>query len=131
VYAFFSFFLQALRAMGFPVRTAFILSHEFGYVVPSFSLNSKMPLISLLLPWQSYDWVECCSASMCMWAFHCFCCYWKPALAYVDKIGCMGLFQSSCICWGLFLWQIIWSILEKVQWGSKKACSFVLGWNGL
>jgi hypothetical protein len=42
VYALSSFFLEALRAMSFPLRTAFIVSHKFGYIVPSFSLNSKV-----------------------------------------------------------------------------------------
>ena len=36
VYALFSFFLEALRAMSFPLTTAFIVSHKFGYVVSSF-----------------------------------------------------------------------------------------------
>jgi hypothetical protein len=45
-----SFFWVALRAMSFPLRTAFILSHKFGYVVASFSVNSKKSLISLFLP---------------------------------------------------------------------------------
>jgi hypothetical protein len=44
------FFLEALRAMSFPLRNAFIVSHKFGYVVASFSLNSKKSLISLFLP---------------------------------------------------------------------------------
>jgi hypothetical protein len=33
--------------MSFPLRTAFIVSHKFEYVVASFSLNSKKSLISL------------------------------------------------------------------------------------
>jgi hypothetical protein len=41
VYALSSFFLEVLRAMTFPFRTAFTVSHNFGYVVASFSLNSK------------------------------------------------------------------------------------------
>jgi hypothetical protein len=40
VYAFSNFFLEALRAMSFPLRSAFIVSREFGYVVAPFSLNS-------------------------------------------------------------------------------------------
>ena len=44
-----SFFLEALRAMSFPLRTAFIVSHKCGYVVTSFSLNSKKSLISFFL----------------------------------------------------------------------------------
>ena len=47
VYARSSLFLQALRAMSFPLQTAFILFLKFGYVVASFSLNPKKSLISL------------------------------------------------------------------------------------
>jgi hypothetical protein len=36
-----SFFLEVLRAMSFPLRNSFIVSYKFGYVVASFSLNSK------------------------------------------------------------------------------------------
>jgi hypothetical protein len=45
-----SFFLAALIAMHFPLRTTFNVSHKFGYVVASFSLYSKKSLISLFLP---------------------------------------------------------------------------------
>jgi hypothetical protein len=44
-----SFFLEALRAMSFPLTNAFIVSHKFGYVVASFSLNSKKSLISFFI----------------------------------------------------------------------------------
>jgi hypothetical protein len=37
-----SFFLEALRAMSFHLSTAFIVSHKFGYILPLFSLNSKV-----------------------------------------------------------------------------------------
>ena len=63
-----SFFLEALRAMSFPLRNAFIVSHRFGYDVPSFSLNSKKSLFFLFPPWPSY-WVECCSVPTWMLAF--------------------------------------------------------------
>jgi hypothetical protein len=49
VYALSSFFLEALRAMTFPLRTAFVLYHKFGYIVASFSLNSKQSLISFFI----------------------------------------------------------------------------------
>jgi hypothetical protein len=48
VYAPSSFFLEALRTVSFPLRTAFIVSHKFGYVVASFSLNSKKSLMSYI-----------------------------------------------------------------------------------
>jgi hypothetical protein len=44
VYALSRFFLEALRAMSFPLMTAFIVSLKFGYFVASFSLNSKKSL---------------------------------------------------------------------------------------
>jgi hypothetical protein len=34
VYVLSSFFLEVLRAMSFPLSTAFIVSHKFGHVVP-------------------------------------------------------------------------------------------------
>jgi hypothetical protein len=42
-------FFEALRAMSFLLRTAFIVSHKFGYVVTSFSLNSEKSLISFFI----------------------------------------------------------------------------------
>jgi hypothetical protein len=50
VYALSSFFWEALRAMSFPLSTAFIVSQKIGYVVPSFPLNSKKSLIYFFLP---------------------------------------------------------------------------------
>lgn len=42
MYALSNFLLEALRAMSFPKSfQAFIVSHKFEYVVPSFSLNSR------------------------------------------------------------------------------------------
>ena len=50
VYALSCFFLGALRAMKFPLKNASIVSHKFGYVVASFSLNSKKTLIFFFIP---------------------------------------------------------------------------------
>jgi hypothetical protein len=58
--------------MSFPLSTAFIVSHKFGYTVTSFSLNSKMSLISFFIPsLKSYHCVEYCSDSTFMWGFYC------------------------------------------------------------
>ena len=46
IYVLCSFFLEALRAVSFPLSTAFIVSHKIGCALPSFSLNSKKSLIS-------------------------------------------------------------------------------------
>uniref|UniRef100_A0A8C6MZZ6 Ras-related protein Rab-7a n=1 Tax=Mus spicilegus TaxID=10103 RepID=A0A8C6MZZ6_MUSSI len=91
-----NFFLEALRAMSFLLTTAFIVSHKFGYDVPSFSLNSIKPFISFFI--SPLTKLSLSSASMCTCAFHCFCWYLRPALVRGDLIGCIGLFQSSCIC---------------------------------
>ena len=45
----YSFFFETLRAMCFSLRTAFIVSHTFGYVMASFSLNSNKSLISFFI----------------------------------------------------------------------------------
>ena len=45
-----SLFLDGLRAMNFPLRNDFIVSHRFGYFVASFSLNSNKSLISFFIP---------------------------------------------------------------------------------
>jgi hypothetical protein len=107
VYALSSFFLEVLRAMTFPFRTAFTVSHNFGYVVASFSLNSKKyvfiySFIYLFIPWPRYHCVECCSASTWMSAFYYLCCYWRSALIHGDLIECIRLFRYYFICWGLF-----------------------------
>ena len=49
VYPLSNFFMKALRGMSFPLSTAFIVSHKFEYVVPSFLLNFKMYFLSLFL----------------------------------------------------------------------------------
>jgi hypothetical protein len=41
--------LEALRTMSFPLSTAFIVSHMFGYVVASFSLNYKKSFLYFFL----------------------------------------------------------------------------------
>ena len=50
VYALSSFFLEALIVISFPLRTGFIMPYRFGYVVASFSLNSKKSLFLYSLP---------------------------------------------------------------------------------
>ena len=47
--ALYSFFLEAPRVMSIPLRTAFIVSQKFGYVVASFSFNSKKSSISFYI----------------------------------------------------------------------------------
>jgi hypothetical protein len=70
VYALSSFFLEALIAMGFPLSIAFIVSHKFGYVVASFSLNSKKSLISFLI--SSFTKF---SSSRVLFSFHEYVCF--------------------------------------------------------
>jgi hypothetical protein len=41
--------LRVLRVLRFPLSTSFTVSHRFEYLVTSFSLHSKKPLISSLI----------------------------------------------------------------------------------
>jgi hypothetical protein len=75
VYALSSFFLEALRAMSFPLRTAFIVSHKFGYVVASFSLNSKKSLISFFISSLTKLSLSRVFFSFQVYVCYYFCCY--------------------------------------------------------
>ena len=45
VWDMYNFFVKALSAMNFPLSSAFIVSHKFLYIVPTFSLKSMKSLI--------------------------------------------------------------------------------------
>jgi hypothetical protein len=49
VYALSSFYLKEFKAMSFHLRNVLFVTHKFGYVVASFSLNSKKSLISFFI----------------------------------------------------------------------------------
>ena len=49
MYALSKFITEALSTMSLCLSTAFIVSHKVGYVVVSFSLNSKKSLISFYI----------------------------------------------------------------------------------
>jgi hypothetical protein len=103
----FSFFLKALRALSSPLSTVFIVSHKFGYVITSFSLNSKKSLISFFI----YSLTKL-SLSRALFNFHVyvgfllFLLLLKTSLIQSDLIGGMGLFKPPCICIGLFCDQL-------------------------
>ena len=86
-----SFFLEALRAMSFPLSNAFIVSHSFGYVVASFSLNCKKSLISFFISSLTKE-----SLSRVLFSFHVnvgfllFMLLLKISRVCGDQIGCMG-----------------------------------------
>jgi len=110
------FLFGGTQTYEFSSYTAFIVSHKMGYVAPSFSLNSKKSWISFSLPWPSYHWVECCSASMGL----SFLLILKTSLSlwWSDRIhGIISLFL--CLLRPI-LWLIIWPLLEKVPWGTEK-----------
>jgi hypothetical protein len=91
VYALSTFFLEALRAMSFPLRTSFIVFHKFRCVVASFLLNSKKSLISFFISSLTKESLRrVLSVSTRMLAFYYLCCYWRSVLVCGDQIGCMG-----------------------------------------
>jgi hypothetical protein len=65
-----SFFLEALRAMSFPLSTAFIVSHKFCYDVSSISFNSKKPLIFFFISSMTK-----LSLSRALFSFHVYVCF--------------------------------------------------------
>ena len=123
VYSLSSFFLEALRAMSFLLRTAFMVSHKFGYVLASFLLNSKTSLISFLTK---------LSLSRVLFSFHLnvgfllFILLLKISLSSWWSEGMHGIICIILYLLRPVLWLIMWSILEKVLWGAeKKVCIFL------
>jgi hypothetical protein len=70
-----SFFLEAFKAMSFPLTIAFIVSHRCWYDVSSFSLNSKKPLIYFFTSSLTKVLLNCSLFSFHMYVcvFCCFC----------------------------------------------------------
>ena len=91
---FWNFYLALLLL--YPIRVAMPCHHFHWFFRKSW-------ISFFFLFWPSNHWVECCSFYMSMWVFCCFCFYWSLDLDYVDLIGCMELFQSSCIVQPWFL----------------------------
>ena len=117
VWLFSSFFIWALSAMYFSIRPAFKLSHRFGYVVLSFSLNSmKWCFLSLLLPLPRNDAIEHCSIPKSLWGFCNLCYFWILILSH----GCLKRYRESFHFFNLFVFALLpsmWSILEKTPCG--------------
>ena len=79
--------MEVFSAINFPLSTAFIVPHNFGYIVPSFFFNFRKTLISaLFLSWPRDHHVGSYLISISRWAFLCFCCYWHPALGHSSLI---------------------------------------------
>jgi hypothetical protein len=127
-----TFLMKVLRAVNFPLNTDLVVSHNLGYAMPSFSLNSKKALIlSLFLSWPSYLSLEIYSVSTCVWIF---CCLFlsKNSLIpwWFDNMH--GIISIFLYWLRLLLCPTIWPILEKVPWDAEKNLySFVLVWNVL
>jgi hypothetical protein len=90
VLLFYSFCMNVLSAMIFPVTTAFIVSLKFGYVVSSLFISSLPQWLLHSKLFSFYEYI--CVLLLC--------CCWSPTLIHGDLIGCKGLFQMSDTCWG-------------------------------
>ena len=87
-------FLETLSAMSFPLSTAFIGSHKFGCVVPSFTLHSKRSLISVFI-----SSLTKLSLSSALFSFHVYVGFLIFLMLDPDDLKrCIRLFQCSCIC---------------------------------
>jgi hypothetical protein len=116
-------------AINFPLSTAFIVSHMVGYHASSFSLNSIKSLISFFI-----SSLTKLTLSRELFSFHAYVVFLLYLLLLKSSHGylieCMGLFQSSCICWGLVYIQLygqFWISFHEVL--RKKVHFPVLEWN--
>ena len=98
LYALSSFFLVALR---YKISSSgvFIVSHKFGYILASFSLNSKISLISIF-----FSYLFTLPLRRVLSSFHMNVAFLLFMLLL--KIGCLGQFQYFCIRWGLICDQL-------------------------
>jgi hypothetical protein len=96
------FLTYALKAMNFPLWTAFAVPHRFWQIVYSLPLNYRKFLSSSLISSMTTDhWAMCCSISNCLCIFCCCFCCWILILFHCDQIECRGLFLFAFVCWGL------------------------------
>jgi hypothetical protein len=121
--------MKVRSAMIFPINTAFIVSHEFRYVLPLFSLNSRKFLITFFL----YSLAQK-SFSRCLLNFHeavgflVFLLLLKSSFSplWHDKIyGIIFIFLDLL---RPALWKTIWSVLEKVMSGAEEESIFFCVW---
>ena len=99
----------------------FIVSHDFGYGVYAFLVNSMGSLISLL-------WSSCSSK---LYSFHVFC---ELSVVSLLLISSFILWWPHRIHWviSIFFYLLrltlcprMWSVLEKVPWGAENIYLFV------
>lgn len=88
------FFMYALSAISFPLRTTFIVFYNLGMLCISFYwILGSLQYFSMLMSSWTFLWAQSCSVSMnlyvCSWIFFWF---WYPILIYSDLIGCRDLF---------------------------------------
>ena len=69
VWDFFTFLMLALSALKFPLSTAFVVSHSFGYVGLHFRWIRKYLMSFLFLPWP-----RICSTEHCQFPWPCMLC---------------------------------------------------------
>ena len=126
-----SFFMEAFSAMNLPLNTAFIVSHKFGSVVWSFSLNFRKSLISTFISSLTYWWFR-----WALFNFHVFVGFLELVLLltssfipwWSDKvhwvIPTFFVFVEVCFVtkYVVNFWEVLWG-------AEKKVYSFLFGWN--
>ena len=123
MWAFSLFFMWALSAMYFPLSTAFIVSHRFGYVMSLFLLNSRKTLIFFFISYLTRGWY-----SSWVFSFHEFVGFLGLELllnsnfipSWSDSTKVVTTFFCICGC----LLPIMGWILEKVPWDAEKKVYF-------
>ena len=125
MYALSIFFLEALRAMSFPLRTVFIVSHKFGYVVPSFSLNSRKPLIYFF-----FSYLTKLSLNRVLFIFHVyvgfllFMLLLKISLSLQWSDRMTGIISIFLYLLRPVLWPVMWSVWRRHHEVMRKSICF-------
>lgn len=101
------FFMYALSAFNFPLRTTFIEFYNLGMLCISFYwILGSLQYFSLLMSWCTFVWAQSCSISINLQVFSRFCLSWYPIFIYSDLIGCSDLLYfffylvriALCLC---------------------------------
>ena len=114
------FLILVLITINFPLRTAFIGSYKFWYIMFSFHLSQGMFPIDFFFNPNGCSGA-CGLISIYLWIFQFSSFSWFLVLCYCDWTRGMIWFQSSFkTLLKLVLCPNLWSILENVLWAHEK-----------
>ena len=116
-------------AINLPLSTAFIVTHNFGYIVPSFFFNFRKTLISaLFFSWPRDHRGGSYLISISQWTFLCFWRYWHPALRHSGLIR-YSYFNVLVSTEAFFVTDYMANFGEEFVSSEKRIYLFLFWWN--